>query len=121
MPAAWNAKMKEYLGLEVPDDRRGVLQDSHWSGGSIGYFPSYALGSAYGAQLLAKMKETVDVDAVVASGDLGPILNWLTERIWRKGSLYDPQEIFEQAAEAPFDPSYYTEYLREKYSELYGL
>ena len=121
LPAAWNAKVKEYLGLDVPDDRRGVLQDSHWSGGAIGYFPSYALGSAYGAQLLAKMKETVDFDAVVASGDLTPILDWLTERIWRKGQLYDPQELFEQAAEAPFDPTYYTDYLIGKYSELYGV
>ncbi len=121
LPEAWNAKVKEYLGLDVPDDRRGVLQDSHWSGGAIGYFPSYALGSAYGAQLLAKMKETVDVDAAVASGDLTPVLNWLTERIWKKGSLYDPQEIFRQAAEAPFDPTYYTDYLIGKYSSIYGL
>ena len=120
LPAAWNAKMKEYLGLDVPDDRQGVLQDSHWSGGSIGYFPSYALGSAYGAQLLALMKETLDVDAVIASGDLAPIRAWLTERVWSKGSLYDPQEIFEQAAGAPFDPVYYTDYLTKKYSELYG-
>ena len=121
LPKAWNAKVKEYLGLDVPDDRRGVLQDSHWSGGSIGYFPSYALGSAYGAQLLAKMKETVDVDKAVSSGDMKPILDWLTARIWRKGCLYDPQELFEQAAEAPFDPGYYTDYLKEKYSALYDL
>ena len=121
LPKAWNAKVKEYLGLDVPDDRRGVLQDSHWSGGSIGYFPSYALGSAYGAQLLAKMKETVDVDKAVSSGDMTPILDWLTARIWHKGCLYDPQELFEQAAEAPFDPGYYTDYLKEKYSALYDL
>lgn len=121
LPRAWNEKMGEYLGLEVPDDRRGVLQDSHWSGGAIGYFPSYALGSAYGAQLLAKMRETVDVDAVIASGDLAPIRGWLTERIWRFGSLYDPQEVFQRAAEAPFDPTFYTDYLIKKYSELYGL
>ena len=121
LPGAWNAKMKEYLGLNVPDDRRGVLQDSHWSGGSIGYFPSYALGSAYGAQLLAKMRETLDVEAVTLSGDLQPIRDWLTERVWSKGSLYDPQEIFERAAEAPFDPAFYTDYLINKYSELYGV
>ena len=121
LPRAWNAKMKEYLGLDVPDDRRGVLQDSHWSGGSIGYFPSYALGSAYGAQLLAKMRQSLDVDGVIASGDLSPIRAWLTERVWSKGSLYDPQEIFLQAAEAPFDPHYYTRYLVEKYSAVYGL
>ena len=120
LPAAWNAKMKEYLGLDVPDDQRGVLQDSHWSGGAIGYFPSYALGSAYGAQILALMRETVDVDAVIASGDLEPIRAWLTERVWSKGSLYDPLEIFEQATGAPFDPAYYTDYLTKKYSEIYG-
>ena len=121
LPKVWNAKVKEYLGLDVPDDKRGVLQDSHWSGGAIGYFPSYALGSAYGAQLLSKMKETVDFDAAVASGDLSPILDWLTERVWRKGSLYDPQEIFEAAAEAPFDAKYYTDYLTQKYSALYNV
>ena len=67
------------------------------------------------------MKETVDVDAAVASGDLTPILVWLTERIWSKGQLYDPMELFEQAAEAPFDPKYYVDYLKDKYSQLYDL
>jgi len=121
LPTAWNERVKAYLGLDVPDDRHGVLQDSHWSGGSIGYFPSYALGSAYGAQLLTEMRKTMDFDAVVASGDLKPIRDWLTERVWSKGSLYDPQEVFEQAAGAAFDPTYYTDYLTRKYSELYQL
>ena len=70
---------------------------------------------------MAKMKETLDGDGVIASGDLAPIRRWLTERIWRFGSLYDPQEVFQRAAEAPFDPSYYTDYLTKKYTELYGL
>lgn len=70
LPAEWNRLYKEYLGVDVPDDRRGVLQDSHWSGGGIGYFPSYALGSAYGAHLLHKMKETVDVDGCLEVGIL---------------------------------------------------
>ena len=68
LPSAWKELYRKYLGVEVPDDRSGVLQDSHWSGGQIGYFPSYALGSAYGAQIVAKMKETVDVDECVAAG-----------------------------------------------------
>ena len=63
----------------------------------------------------------MDFDAAVASGDLSPILDWLTERVWRKGSLYDPQEIFEAAAEAPFDAKYYTDYLTQKYSALYNV
>ena len=121
LQAVWNAKYREYLGIEVPDDRRGVLQDSHWSTGYVGYFPSYALGSAYGAQLLAKMKQTVDVDAVVASGDLRPILAWLEDRIWKYGALRDPMDILESALEAPFDPRYFTDYLEEKYTRIYGL
>lgn len=121
LPAEWNRLYKEYLGVDVPDDTHGVLQDSHWSGGSIGYFPSYALGSAYGAQLLARMRETVDVDACVARGDLAPINAWLGEHIWQYGCLYEPGELFERAAGAKFDPSYYTDYLEKKLTEVYGL
>ncbi len=121
LPAAWNRLYFEYLGVEVPDDTRGVLQDSHWSGGGIGYFPSYALGSAYGAQLLAKMKESVDVDACLAKGDFAPINAWNRERIWQHGCLYKPGELLERALGEPFDPSYFTDYLEKKYTELYGL
>lgn len=121
LPAEWNRLYKEYLGVDVPDDTHGVLQDSHWSGGGIGYFPSYALGSAYGAQLLAKMRETVDVDACVARGDLAPVNAWLGEHIWQYGCLYEPGELFERAVGAKFDPTYYTDYLEEKLTEVYGL
>jgi carboxypeptidase Taq len=121
LPQLWNQKVRDYLGIEVTDDAHGVLQDSHWSGGAIGYFPSYALGSAYGAQIMAKMKESIDVDAAVAAGDLSPVNKWLTERIWSKGCLYDPKELLEQCCEAPFDPTYFTDYLTEKYSKLYGI
>ena len=121
LPRVWNAKYKEYLGVDVPDDRQGVLQDSHWSGGNVGYFPSYALGSAYGAQMLAKMKQTVNVEAAVRSGDLHPITNWLEEHIWKFGGLYDPMELLERAVGEPFDPRYFTDYLEKKYSAIYGL
>ncbi len=116
LPAAWNALYKEYLGIDVLTDREGVLQDSHWAGGAFGYFPSYALGSAYGAQLLEKMKETVDVDACMEKGDFAPINAWLEDRIWRFGSLYKPGELFEKAVGARFNPDYYVNYLTEKYS-----
>ena len=121
LPSAWRELYRKYLGVEVPDDRSGVLQDSHWSGGQIGYFPSYALGSAYGAQLLAKMKETVDVDECVAAGDLSPISGWLEERIWRHGKLYKPTELIESAMGAPFDPKFYTDYLEAKMAAVYKL
>lgn len=121
LPAAWNRLYRKYLGVDVPSDREGVLQDSHWSGGMFGYFPSYALGSAYGAQLLAVMKKTVDVDGCIAQGNLAPVNKWLETRIWRYGGLYDPEELLEKALGAPFDPQYYIQYLKDKYGEIYHL
>lgn len=121
LPAEWNRLYKEYLGVDVPDDRSGVLQDTHWSGGMIGYFPSYALGSAYGAQLLEKMKETVDVDQCLAEGNFGPINDWNREHIWKYGSINTSADLLRNAMGAEFDPTYYTRYLEEKYSALYGI
>ena len=121
LPEEWNKLYREYLGVEVPDDTHGVLQDSHWSGGSFGYFPSYAIGSAYGAQLLAKMEQELDIWAFVKEGNLQPIMDWLTERIYWYGCRLDPKDLMEQAFGAPFDPSYYTKYLTAKFSGLYHL
>ncbi len=121
LPAEWNRLYREYLGVEVPNDREGVLQDSHWSGGGIGYFPSYALGSAYGAQLLRKMKETVDVDNCLLEGNFEPINEWNREHIWKYGCLMEPGELLESALGEKFDPFVYTEYLEKKYSDLYGI
>ena len=120
IPALWNAKYKEYLGVDVPDDAQGCLQDVHWSG-SYGYFPSYALGSAYGAQLLRKMKETVDVDECLKTGNFAPINAWNREHIWQYGCLKKPGALLEQALGEKFDPTVYTQYLEEKYGEIYGL
>ncbi len=121
LPAAWGALYKEYLGIDVPNDTEGVLQDTHWSGGMIGYFPSYALGSAYGAQLLRAMRREIDVDACLASGNLAPINAWNREHIWKYGSLIPPNELLASALGEPFDPYVYVEYLENKYSELYDL
>ena len=121
LPQAWNALYKEYLGIDVPDDRRGVLQDSHWAGGLVGYFPSYAIGNAYGAQFLRKMKETVNVDDCLRRGDFGPINDWNRTHIWRFGCLKTPKALFEDATGETFDPTVYTAYLEEKYGKLYGI
>ena len=121
LPEAWNRLYKEYLGVDVPNDTMGVLQDSHWSGGSFGYFPSYALGSAYGAQMLKVMERDIPVWELVARGELKPIVNWLTERIYQYGCLLKPNELILKACEAPFDPHYYVDYLKNKYTEVYGL
>ena len=121
IPSRWNELYKEYLGVEVPDDRQGCLQDSHWSGGAVGYFPSYALGSAYGAQFLSKMKETVDVDGCAERGDLRPVNLWNREHIWKYGCLYKPGKLLNMVLEGDFDPEYYISYLEAKCKDVYGI
>ena len=121
LPAAWNRLMEEYLGVQVPDDTRGVLQDTHWSGGSFGYFPSYALGSAYGAQMMASMRKDLDVDALVAQGSLQPVTDWLGEKIHQYGEEHTPDWLLQNACGAAFDPAFYVKYLEEKYTMVYGL
>lgn len=121
VPAEWNRLYKEYLGIDVPSDSQGVLQDVHWSEGLIGYFPSYAIGSAYGAQFLKKMKETVDVEACISKGDFGAINAWNREHIWKYGRSKAPKEILEFALGEPFAIDCFVEYLEKKYSEIYGL
>jgi len=121
VPAAWNKLYKEYLGVDVPNDTQGCLQDTHWAGGMIGYFPSYALGSAYGAQMIAKMQEDLgDIYADVAKGDLSKVTAWLKEKIHCHASFKKPGALFEEVC-GKFDATYYTDYLTKKYTELYGL
>ena len=120
IPAEWNRLYKEYLGVDVPDDKRGCLQDSHWSGGSFGYFPSYALGSAYAAQMLRNMEKDLDVWTSVGQGDLTAVSDWLADKVHRFGCLLEPAQVVENAC-GTFDPTVYVEYLVEKYTALYDL
>ena len=121
VPAEWKRLYQEYLGVDVPNDREGCLQDSHWSGGSVGYFPSYALGSAYGPQMLMKMEEDLgDIWADIEKGDLNKVTGWLKEHIHRHASFKKPGALFEEIC-GKFDAAYYTDYLTKKYTELYGL
>ena len=121
IPGEWNRLYKEVLGVDVPDDRRGCLQDSHWSFGGMGYFPSYALGSAYGVQMLHQMEKDVDVWGTVAKGDLSPVTAWLTEKIHQYGCLKKPHDLLPAAMGGPLDASVYTGYLKKKFGELYKL
>ena len=120
VPAAWAKLYREYLGVEVPNDREGCLQDSHWSGGSFGYFPSYALGNAYGAQMLHNMEQEFDVFGQVARGSLSGVTGWLREHVHQYGQLLEPAAIVKNAC-GEFDPHYYLDYLTRKYTELYNL
>ena len=121
IPGEWNRMYREYLGIEVPDDRRGCLQDCHWGTGLVGYFPSYALGSAYGAQMFRRMEGEIDVWGAVRAGDFRPVNRWLDEKVHRFGRLLTPGELIENACGGPFDPRVYVDYLKKKYGELYGL
>ena len=121
IPTEWNRLYKEYLGVDVPSNAMGCLQDSHWSGGSIGYFPSYAIGSAYGPQMLHIMEmELGDIWQDVEKGDLTRITAWLKEKIHRHAGFYKPGELFESVC-GKFDARYYTDYLTSKYTKLYDL
>ena len=122
VPALWEARVRDYLGIEVPDHGRGALQDAHWAWGMFGYFPSYALGSAYGAQLLDAMRaDGVAFDDALAAGELSPITGWLRAHVWRYGRSLDSGEVLRRACGGPFDASHYTSYLVRKFSDIYGL
>ena len=122
VPTLWNDRYRSYLGIDVPTDTLGCLQDIHWSCGDFGYFPTYALGGAYGAQLLDAMRaDGIDFEGNVGAGDLAPIRNWLRERIWRHGRAIEPMPLIEAACGGKFDASHYTRYLTEKFSGIYNL
>ncbi len=117
----WKKMYKEYLGVDVPNDRDGILQDVHWSDGSFGYFPTYALGSAFSAQFTAKMRQDIDVDEALRSGRFDACVSWLKEHIHQYGCRYNADEIMNMVCGEPFDVNYYIDYLEDKYTKLYGL
>jgi len=113
--------MKNLLGLEVPDDARGCLQDIHWAMGSFGYFPSYALGNLYAAQFWSTMKaEMPDMEKKIGEGNCSMALAWLRRNIHKPGSACLPGELLEKITGSPLDASHFTRYLEGKYSEIYG-
>jgi carboxypeptidase Taq len=122
LPAAWASKMREMLGVEVPDDLRGVLQDIHWSEGIIGYFPTYAMGNVLAAQLWRVARADMPgLDDDLRAGDYAPLRAWLVEKIHRHGRRLTPSELIEQAVGGPLDPAPMLEHLATKYRALYGL
>lgn len=118
---AWNDKMDEYLGIVPESDDLGVLQDVHWSDGLFGYFPSYALGTAYAAQIERALSKEVDLEDCLRSGNFDPIKTWLNEKIHKYGLTKTADEIIEIATGERFDAKYYTEYLKDKFTKLYNL
>ncbi|WP_461204928.1 carboxypeptidase M32 [Clostridium sp. DL1XJH146] len=122
LPKMWNQKYKEYLGVEPPTDSEGVLQDMHWADGSFGYFPSYALGNLYGAQMLNKMKKDMpDFYTQIENGNLSDIHNWLKENVHKHGSIYKPAHLIKMITGEELNAKYFIEYLNNKYKEIYNL
>ena len=121
LPGIWNQKYQEYLGITPPDDTNGVLQDVHWSWGLFGYFPSYALGSAYAAQLFSYMENDFDPMEAVRSGDFAKIKSWLNEKIHSHGQLYKTEQPMEMMFGEQLDVKYFAKYLNNKFGKLYNL
>jgi carboxypeptidase Taq len=116
LPRIWNERMVDYLGVEVPDDAHGVLQDVHWSAGLIGYFSTYLLGTVMSVQLWEAMNDDVpDLDAQIERGEFGGIREWLGEHVHASGRKYPPQETLRRAVGSTIDAKPYLAYLKRKY------
>ncbi len=122
VPGAWNETFERYFGLTPPDDARGCLQDIHWSGGGIGYFPTYSLGNLYAAQFTEQARVDLgDLDEPFAEGRFGPLKDWLTEKIYRQGMRYRASELVEEVTGKPLSHRPLMDHLRAKYGPLYGI
>jgi len=122
LPGAWNEKIKRYLGIEVPDDAHGCLQDVHWSSACFGYFPTYALGNLYAAQLFEKIREEIpNLNGAIEEGNFKPLLSWLREKVHRHGRRLTTPEIVREATGSELKSGPYLQYLENKFKPLYGL
>ncbi len=122
LPEAWNSRMQEYLGVTPPTDSLGVLQDIHWSGGSMGYFPTYALGNLISVQLWEKINQDLpDLKEQIGQGEFGGLLGWLRQNVHRHGSKYEPQDLMQRVVNSKIDPAPYIRYLQSKFGEIYNL
>ena len=120
-PAAWNAKMQEYFGLTPPDDGQGILQDVHWSGGMIGYFPTYSIGNLLSVQLFEKANADLSgqIAAQIAAGEFTPLLEWLRTHVHQWGRKYPPDALVRRIVGGPLDSAPYLAYLEDKFGEIY--
>jgi carboxypeptidase Taq len=122
LPAAWNARMRGYLGIEVPNDAQGVLQDVHWSEGLLGYFPTYSLGNIIAAQIWEKALQAIpDLYEQFERGEFTALREWLRQNLHRYGRKYMPAETLEKVVGGPISVEPYVRYLRGKLGEIYGV
>ena len=122
LPEAWNTRVSSYLGIRVPNDREGVLQDVHWSAVSFGIFPGYTIGNLVGAQLMAKIRSAIpDLDGQIERGEFASLLGWLRKNVHRHGRKFTPNELLERATGKPLTAEPWIAYVKEKYGTLYGV
>jgi len=122
LPAAWNAKMEEYLGVTPENDAEGVLQNIPCADGLFGYFPTYTIGNVLSVQFFDEaVKAHPKIPEQIEQGEFSTLLGWLRENIHRHGSRYDPEELVEKVTGRPLDTAPYLSYLKNKFGELYGL
>ncbi|MEA2077725.1 MAG: carboxypeptidase M32 [Candidatus Marinimicrobia bacterium] len=122
IPALWNEKMKEYFGITPKDDSEGVMQDVHWAFGGFGYFPSYAMGNLYGAQIMEQAeKEIPDLWEKVSKGEFAPLKVWLNENVHKHGRFYDPEDLIKVISGEALSADPFMNYLEKKYKEIYRL
>ncbi len=122
LPQAWNAKFAEYFGIEVPDDAHGVLQDVHWAGLSVGYFPTYALGNLIAGALWKKVHTDLpELDEHIAAGELEPLRGWLREHVHRHGAKFTSGELLERVVGSPISVRPFMSYLKGKLADVYRL
>ncbi len=122
LPGAWNERYDKYLGMEIENDSEGVMQDVHWSSGSLGYFPSYALGNIYGGMFLEKMdKDLPSWRSDIKAGNYLPVKQWSAENIHSKGNLYDPADLVKNVTGKDLDIAPFIKYLERKCKYVYGV
>jgi carboxypeptidase Taq len=122
LPEAWNQKMEEYLGITPANDAVGVLQDTHWASGLVGYFSTYALGNLISVQFWNRIEEDIpDLDNQIRQGDFAALLDWGRQHVHRHGAKFEPQELVKRITGSPIDSQPYVNYLRDKYTEIYQL
>jgi carboxypeptidase Taq len=120
IPEAWNDRMRTYLGLTPPTDTEGCLQDIHWSHGSFGYFPTYTLGNLYAAQFFsAAHRDIPNLSEQLAKGRLRLLKDWLNREVHHRGKSETPDQIVQRVTGEPLNPRYFTEYLWEKFTDIY--
>ena len=120
IPAMWNKLYKDYLGVDVPDDSQGVLQDVHWTSG-FGYFPSYAIGNCYNAMYLKRIEKELPFRELIAKGDFAPITEWMKKNVFAHANVLTPKEWIKEITGESLSPKAFLEYLNKKYTEIYKL